>query len=248
MTSDSTIIFETKYGERFTTKEKDILERNRKFFSAKEDYKQMMLEIISGKSEISIRILDFFVANYSRKNNTSYKIKINGVQEYFYVNSEYKNQLNCYSKKYFDPFCRKKSKKIYYRFLNAEGKKKKFLTSIGQLNFFQWAISNKIVVYVKKHIQEIDLEMKQTAKINRERRIEFQNSLSENQTTFVAFDDSDSELCSSENINCIRIASSKSSSNKKTDSDKKFKRYQMAKSIISINNRAKDKPIILNFD
>ena len=110
MNDNRTEEFKSASNEKFTPKERDILEKNKNFFSSDPKYIKEMLEIINGESEISIRVLDWFVANYSKKNNTSYRIKINERDEYFYVNNEYKNQLNGYSKLYFDPFCRKKIK------------------------------------------------------------------------------------------------------------------------------------------
>src|SRR3989442_1689141 len=97
--------FKSTTNEKFTSKEKDILEKNKNFFSTDRKYVDAMLEVINGESDISIRVLDWFVANFSKKNNTSYLIKLNGVDSVFNVNIEYKNQLNGYSKQYFDPFC-----------------------------------------------------------------------------------------------------------------------------------------------
>ena len=65
-----------------------------------------MIDIINGKSEISLRILDWFVTRYSNK----YKITIDmgDEEDIFNVHISYKAQLKSYKKKYFDPFRRKK--------------------------------------------------------------------------------------------------------------------------------------------
>ena len=89
---------------------------------------------------------------------------------YFNVNIEYKNQLNGYSKQYFDPFCRKK-KVIYCYKNNNGGENINFLSSIGQLNFFQWAIRNKIFKYVQIHLKEIEKDMKETSKKTKLKKI-----------------------------------------------------------------------------
>src|ERR1044071_1260010 len=101
------IFVPSKTGKEFNSMETAILEKNHKFFSHDTKYVKTMLKIIDGDSDISIRLLDWFVANYSKKNNTSYKIKINNSKESFVVHNEYKNKLNGYSKDYFDPFCRR---------------------------------------------------------------------------------------------------------------------------------------------
>jgi hypothetical protein len=59
--------FKSTTNEKFTSKERDILEKNKKFFSADRKYIDIMLDIIDGPSDISIRVLDWFVANYSKK-------------------------------------------------------------------------------------------------------------------------------------------------------------------------------------
>ena len=160
-------IFVSKNTDKeFNSKELAILEKNKKFFSHDAKYVRTMLKIINGDSEISIRLLDWFVSNYSKKNNTSYTIKINDVKSSFVVHNEYKNQLNGYSKTYFDPFCRKE-KIVYYYKDNNKRHRIAFNSSIGQLNFFQWAIRNRIIIYVQNHIEDIDRDMKITAKENK---------------------------------------------------------------------------------
>lgn len=145
--------------EQFTVEEYDILKKINNFFSNNGNNVNIMLKIINGESEISIRVLDWFVANYSKKNNTYYHLEINGRHDLFYVHDEYKNLLNDNSKLYFDPFCRKRKIIYCYKSKNDE-KDINFISSIGQLNFFQWAIRNKIINYIQKHIEEIKTSMK----------------------------------------------------------------------------------------
>ena len=68
------------------------------------------------------------------------------------VYNDYKLQLKAFSKKRFDPFCRWDRISIPYN--NVE-----IMTTIGQLNFFKWAIENKIIDYIEKHITEIEYDM-----------------------------------------------------------------------------------------
>jgi hypothetical protein len=63
---------------------------------------------------------------------------------------EYKSQLKAYNKKLFDPFCRRG--RIEFKYNNN----KLIITTIGQLNFFRWAIKNKLISYVIDHIHLID--------------------------------------------------------------------------------------------
>jgi hypothetical protein len=119
-----------------------------------------MIDIIEGKSDISLRILDWFVTKYSKK-----KITQNGSVkniDAFDVKISYKAQLKTYKKRYFDPFRRKK--KFFYPceddgFITYENENKHVFTTLGQLNFFKWALSNNIVSYVEENLKFIIGEM-----------------------------------------------------------------------------------------
>jgi len=65
----------------------------------------------------------------------------------------YKNQLKAYSKKLFDPFCRRE--RISFQIPGHEA----FLTTVGKLNFFRWAIEKGILDYIKGHQTEVEKEM-----------------------------------------------------------------------------------------
>jgi HD-like signal output (HDOD) protein len=66
---------------------------------------------------------------------------------------DYKLKLKAYSKKRFDPFCRWDRITIPY-------KNGTFIqTTIGQLNFFKWAIENDIVQYIEQHYDTIENDM-----------------------------------------------------------------------------------------
>lgn len=257
-------IFKPICKEKFTTKEKDILNKNKNFYSTNNKYVDIMLEIINGESNISIRVLDWFVANFSKKNNTYYRIKINGIDEYFYVNNEYKNQLNGYTKEYFDPFCRK-NKLIYtHKFqdsnilssnknikMKSNKKEIKFISSIGQLNFFQWAIRNKIINYIERHLDEIEQDMKETSKKNKEKKIAMmEQKCSENEDEEIIIDDEpDPIICSSDKIKNLHISSpSKKISSNKSESEKKYKRQKLSKSVYEHGIKKSTIPIKLNFD
>ena len=112
-----------------------------------------MLNIINGKSKISLRIVDWFVTNYSKKNYISYDIVKNNNVERFKVYNNYKLNLKAYSKKRFDPFCRWDRITIPYK------KNSHIQTTLGQLNFFKWALENKIIDYINNNYDIIDTDM-----------------------------------------------------------------------------------------
>lgn len=112
-----------------------------------------MLKIITGESKISLRIVDWFTTNYAKKYYTLYNVEQNGIIKRFKVYDDYKLKLKAYQKQNFDPFCRWERISIPYR--NG-----KFIeTTIGQLNFFKWALENKVVDYIHSNYDDIEKDM-----------------------------------------------------------------------------------------
>jgi hypothetical protein len=110
-----------------------------------------MLSIINGDSRISLRIVDWFATNYAKKHYTIYNLNLN--ENRFKVYNDYKLNLKAYSKKRFDPFCRWERITVPYQ------NSKYIQTTIGQLNFFKWAIQNGVVKYIEDNYAEIESDM-----------------------------------------------------------------------------------------
>ena len=66
---------------------------------------------------------------------------------------DYKLKLKAYSKKRFDPFCRWDRINIPYKEDTV------VQTTIGQLNFFKWALENNVISYIEKNIKAINNDM-----------------------------------------------------------------------------------------
>lgn len=104
-----------------------------------------VLQYLNGDSPLSLRIIDWFVTKYSRKNFIRYMLH----GQEFLVYLSYKGQLKAYSKQYFDPNCRRE--RIMFKIPNYE----QFMTTIGKLNFFRWALESKILDYIEAHEEDI---------------------------------------------------------------------------------------------
>jgi hypothetical protein len=131
----------------------DLLMKNLMDFYNQRENLNKMLRIINGETRISLRIVDWFVTNFSKKYYTVYEIQNRGEQSRFKVYNDYKLKLKAYSKKRFDPFCRWERITVPYE-------NEKFMeTTIGQLNFFKWAIENKIIDYIESNYTTIDDDM-----------------------------------------------------------------------------------------
>jgi hypothetical protein len=117
---------------------------------------RIMLSVINGESPISLRIIDWFSTNYAKKNYTVYTIPSDGgstPEKRFKVYNDYKLKLKAYSKKRFDPFCR--WDRIAFPYVNNT-----FIqTTVGQLNFFKWAIENRVINYIQDNYKCIEADM-----------------------------------------------------------------------------------------
>ena len=107
----------------------------------------ILLDILNKSGGISLRNLEWFITNYSKKNNLSYKTNDGKI---FSVHCAYKSSLDGYSKKLFDPFCR--SSKISY---TVPGSSDEIHTTVAQLNFIRWCIKNNIIEYIRDNKNEL---------------------------------------------------------------------------------------------
>jgi hypothetical protein len=129
-----------------------------KFFS-KPSSLRVFLNIINGNSDVSLRLIDWFVTNYSKKKNVFIvKSKANGVSDHINVYLHYRSQLRAFSKHLFDPFRRQDKITFCY------DKQNSVQTTIGQLNFFRWAIENEVLTYIQSNYDDIVSDMNTTQK------------------------------------------------------------------------------------
>jgi len=138
-------------------------------------YLNIIMEIPHDGNHVSLRLLDYFVTNY-----TKYKqVWIDGID----IHDDYKKMLHGYNKDLFDPFCRKQRIIIYtddlsliddrVKVLRRSKLKLKYklydenspiqdrgiITTIAQLHFFSWCIERKVIMYIIQNSEKIQSSM-----------------------------------------------------------------------------------------
>jgi hypothetical protein len=125
------------------SQEQWVLHRLERFYNPTNT--ERVRKILSGESNLSLRLIDWFVTNYAKKFNVSYMSKTG---KHIIVYLSYKSHLKAYSKKMFDPFCR--WKRIKFHDMD---------TTVGQLNFFEWAISDEVLDYLERNRDAVHGDM-----------------------------------------------------------------------------------------
>jgi hypothetical protein len=130
------------------------------FYNKNDNYKYILKSIIDGKHQLSLRMIDWLVTIYSKNNNVIYWISNNDNEIYNSVPDDFSSLTNNKYKKinlYLDYRAQLKSfKKINFdsfrrhdriTFIFDTNNQISIETTIGQLNFFRWAFSNKVINY-----------------------------------------------------------------------------------------------------
>ena len=130
--------------EDIQSKEQLVLHRLSAFYGNEATLTRVR-DIITGNSKMSLRLLDWLVTNYAKKHNVNYMTKAG---RHVIVYLAYKAHLKAYSKKMFDPFCR--WGRIKFMGMN---------TTVGQLNFFEWAIQDEVLDYLEANYDDVQKDM-----------------------------------------------------------------------------------------
>lgn len=138
------------------------------YYQKRPKYRKIVYEIIEGISPLSLRVIDWFMTHYARNHNVLYWVDDandkmmehypenggNGLRK-FHLYLEYRAALKSYTKMYMDPFRRHQRITFVLEtdpFVSVE-------TTVGQLNFFRFALSNHVIEYIQNHLAEIESAM-----------------------------------------------------------------------------------------
>ena len=148
------------YMAVYATQNALLLQKLQTFYN-RDNNMDKILKIINGEDKMSLRLIDWFVTNYAKKNFIVYNITNNDTKRRFKVYTDYKLKLKAYSKKRFDPFCR------WERIVIPYDSKNNIQTTIGQLNFFKWVLENNILTYINNHYTAIETDMNKRNSISK---------------------------------------------------------------------------------
>lgn len=138
-------------GSASPTTARELLMVSLSRFYAEPERMRRVLPFITCTSGVSLRLVDWFVTNYSKKHN----VILTRAPPHPHINvyMNYRAQLKAYSKQQFDPF-RRRDRVLFYYEPDAAVE-----TTIGQLNFFRWMLQNDILDYVVAHAADIERDM-----------------------------------------------------------------------------------------
>ena len=152
-------------GQSSIENKQELLQSKLDDFFAIPEHFAKLLPVLQQTTPVSLRLMDWLVTNYSKKNNVYIACERNGVRENINLYLDYKAHLKSYSKRSFDPFCRRE--RIIKTFA-ADPEARRFITTTAQLCFFRWAISSNILEYCEENLQYIERDMIQNLRIKTE--------------------------------------------------------------------------------
>ncbi|AAR26829.1 FirrV-1-A5 [Feldmannia irregularis virus a] len=139
-----------KSAAGLTTSEELLLSSVLTWYNQDADRVKELMQFIERNKCLSLRVIDWFVTNYSR--NTPIMMERDGLPRDLY--KDYQKNLSSYKKKYMDPFARRKRITILM-FGQTER-----TSTIGQLNFFRWFLGSNIRQLLDERKQAVEHEMK----------------------------------------------------------------------------------------
>lgn len=126
-------------------------------FYQKSDNLERIIPIINRESKVSLRVIEWFITTYARDRCVMCPMYSNNkIVGYTQVYINYKSTLKSFRGRHFGIF--KRSDKI----LLDWGSDSKLITTIGQLNFFKWAIETQILQFIEKNYTFIWNKLKES--------------------------------------------------------------------------------------
>lgn len=134
--------------EKLGQRQVDRLKALMNFFND-ERVERIVIPIISINSRISLRALDWFVINYSKKHKIAL---IGGKAHVFNVYNDYRAWLRYWKRDLFDAF--RRGPRVYFNHGEYI-----YSTTVAQLNFLYWYEKTGGLSYAQRHLREIETDM-----------------------------------------------------------------------------------------
>jgi hypothetical protein len=140
-----------------------VMQRLKELVAHTDDTFFRILMALKTQKPISLRVLDWLVCNYAKKNAISVQVCSRVSKQAFNIHEEYKKTLKARRRRAFDPFQRKQ--RIFFR-IGADV----HTTTVAQVGFLVWALKNNVYAYACAHAQVIERDMHCTLSANRKRK------------------------------------------------------------------------------
>lgn len=137
----------------FDDKERFLLDKLNNYYANHPHVLDQLKSILDGRSNISLRDINWFLTVYSKKHNTTATIN----DRMIHIHTTYENMSAHHKKKYFDVFRRSdkgKPNRFIYRYSGVEVE-----TNVRQLNMFQFIDEYGILDIMKTHLKDIQKDM-----------------------------------------------------------------------------------------
>ena len=134
-------------------KKQELLLKALSSFYQKEKNLKILYNCIFKEGQISLRVIDYLCTNFAKNMYVVYYINSKDKIP-FNLYLQYRAQLKAYSKMQFDPFRRHERIHIPCKFAPNN----KLETTVAQMNFFKWAIENKVIEYLENEKNRIAVE------------------------------------------------------------------------------------------
>lgn len=177
------MLIPTMPSSPIATKHDVLLRSLREYYTRNPREAIQLYCVVSYKSSVSLRILDWLVTNYAKSHNTVYAVR--GKPFNVYLN--YKASLKAFSKRAFDPFARRD--RLTLCGIHPLNSNEPLVTTVAQLNFFRWCFGNGVLAYALDHEDAITRDM--VTALSQRRRQHYSSSSS----STIAPDDDQDRTC-----------------------------------------------------
>ena len=110
----------------------------------------VLVPILTGFHRVSIRVMDWYVTNYTKKHCTSYLFESEKSSRMFHVHDEYNEKCNAQGRRLFDPF--RRGPRVFFE--TSDGLMHE--STLGQIFFWHWADVHGVLKNLEKDLHAVE--------------------------------------------------------------------------------------------